>query len=132
MSPGQSAIPPLRKLLHKPRMSDATLQADLEWLEENAFECIITINGHRASFVSVADEIRDRDIDDDEWTHLEAKADAIATNRLIGIIVYPNGSVSSYSVCGVNLVDVARRARILCEEDQLRWTNNGMIPIHKQ
>lgn len=105
---------------------------DLAWLDEYAFECIVMMNNHRPNFYTVAQLVADGEIDDEDWTDPAAKANAITTNRLVEVIVYPCGSVSSFAIYGTDLATVMASAREHCAGEQARWRNNGMVPLHQR
>lgn len=103
---------------------------DLDWLEAEAFEFTLSFNDHRPSFETVEQYMGGSESDD--WISPEAKAEAIAANRMVRAQVYPCGSVGSYSVAGTEIGAVVARARELCAAELERWKANGLVPLQNR
>lgn len=99
---------------------------DLEYLAKEAFEFDLQVNPEAGAFVSVAELIKEREPDDDDWVSIDQRDEAIRTNKVCLGYVYPNGSVSFFRIWGTDVTQVVAKCAELCRGEKERWAKLGL------
>lgn len=92
---------------------------DLIYLQNEAFEFSIEINPHAGVHEKVENYFDEDDLED--WISPEQRDQAVASQKCVRGQIYPNGSVSFFTVLGVDVLEVVRKCAELCREDRARW-----------
>lgn len=90
---------------------------DLTWLAEHTHEVLLTVNDHRASYVTAKEWIGNLDLADD-FESPEDLQKAIDTDTLVRVQVYPDTPVGFFVVCGTDVARCIKRMRAICEADR--------------
>lgn len=103
------------------------LNENLEYLQREAFEFSLTINPHAAGHEPV-DEYFDADDSDDNWVSREQREEAYRSGHFVKGQLYPNGSVTFFTLYGTQIEDVVACLVDICRKEQARFRGNGMDP----
>lgn len=105
---------------------DLKLIENLEYLRANAFEFTLTVNPHAGCHDHVDAYLED-DCDDD-WVSRDQREEAYRTGHFVRGQLYPNGSVTFFTLNGTKIEDVVAGLADICRTEQARFRGNGMDP----
>lgn len=95
-------------------MTPDTLK-DLIYLQEHAFNFTLAINPHAPFHNTIAEELPDDQ--HQYWTSEDARQTAYKTGKYIDGTLYPYGSVSFYTICGIDAAQIITVAAEILRED---------------